>query len=456
MRIIIIGDGKVGYNLAEQLSGQNNDVVIVDKDPEALGKAIENLDVMCIKGSGLSTKILIDAGVRHADILIAATNSDEMNMVCCLTAKKIGAQHTIARIRDPEYADELSQLKADLELDLVINPEQAVALEISRLLKFPAAAKVDIFSKGRVEMVEVKATKDMSIVNIPLRKISHRLTANVLIGAVYRDGRVLIPKGDFVIKENDLIYIVGDPAKVYNFCKNIGIYVHKVKNVMVMGGGRAAYYLAQYLDEMRIKVKILERDWDRCIKLAELLPHALIINGDGTDDQTLDAENLDEMDAFISLTGDDEDNLFCAILAKRLGVPKVVAKIYRTNYLDMIGGMGLDNVVSPKHITAEYILEYVRGLENAMGNPVKTLYRIIDDKAEAMEFIASGNVTFLDVPLRYLKMVEGVLIAAIVRRNEIIIPHGDDVIKIDDSVILISTAIQINDLNDVLESRQDR
>lgn len=451
MKIIIIGDGKLGFHLAENLSKENNDVIIIDKNPEALKRADEYLDVMCIKGNGLSTRILLEAGVKEADLLIASTASDEMNMVCCLTAKQLGAMHTIARIRDPEYADELSQIRSDLNLDMVINPEQAVAGEIARLLEFPPAMNVELFAKGRVEMVEMKITSDMSIANMRLQDISKRISPSILIGSVLRGDDVIIPKGDFVIKEGDTIHIVGQPSKVFRFCTRIGVHVQKIKNVMIMGGGKIAYYLAKYLDEMEIKVKIIEIDRERCIELTELLPNVLVIHGDGSDEIILQSENLSDMGAFISITGRDEDNLIAALLAKQNGVQKVIAKINRVNYAGVIKGMGIDNVVSPKLIIANHILRYVRGLQNAMGNPVDKLYRVMGDRVEVVEFTANKFTSFLDSPLKNLKVVGGVLVAAIVRKNEIIIPHGNDAIKIGDKVILIAKDKILTDLNDMVE-----
>lgn len=452
MKIIIIGDGKVGYSLAENLSKENNDITIIDKSSEALKKASEFLDVLCIKGNGLSVNILLEAGVKEADLLIAATSSDEMNMVCCLTAKKLGAHYTIARIRDPEYANELSILKADLGLDMVINPEQAAANEIARLLRFPSAANVEIFAKGRVELVELKVTQGMAVIGLQLKDIFNKVSSSVLIGAVLREDEVIIPSGEFKIRENDIIYVVGRPSAVSNFCKRIGIFNQKVKNVMVVGGGRIAYYLAKYLDESEMKVKIIEIDHERCVELSELLPNTLIICGDGSDDTVLQSENLRDMGAFVSVTGRDEENLMSALLAKQSGVQKVVAKINRINYSGIIKNMGIDSVVSPKMIITNHIIRYVRGLKNALGNPVETLYKIIGDQAEAIEFTVNKSTRFLNIPLRNLKMVKGVLVAAIVRKNEIIIPHGKDVIKLGDSVILIAKDKQFSDLNDIIAS----
>lgn len=450
MKIIIIGDGKVGYSLAESLSKENNDVTIIDKNPEALRKASENLDVMCIKGNGVSTKILMEADVKRADLLIAATTSDEMNMVCCLTAKKLGALHTIARIRDPEYANELSVLKADLGLDMVINPEQAAANEIAKLLSFPSAANIESFSKGRVQLVEIKVTEGLSIIGMKLKDISSRISSSILIGAVLRDEEVIIPGGEFEIKENDIIYVIGRPSNNFHFCKLIGKHVHKIKNAMIVGGGRIAFYLARYLDEIGMKVKIIEIERAKCVTLSELLPNALIIHGDGSDDTLLHSENLSDMDAFVSLTGRDEENLMSALLAKQCGVTKVVAKINRINYSGVIKNMGIDSVVSPKLITANNIVRYVRGLKNAMGNQIQTLHKIIGDQAEAIEFLASKSTRFLNIPLKNLNISKGVLVAAIVRKHEIIIPHGNDVIKAGDSVILIAKNKKFSDLNDII------
>jgi trk system potassium uptake protein TrkA len=450
MKIIIIGDGKVGYALAENLSKEDNDVTIIDKDPEPLKKASEYLDVMCIKGNGVSTKILMEAGVSDADLLIAATTSDEMNMVCCLTAKKLGAHHTIARIRDPEYASELSALKRDLGLDMVINPEHACANEIGRVLSHPAAVNVEPFAKGRVELVEVKVVEGMPLIGMKLKDISGKITSSILIGAVLRDEEVIIPNGEFQINENDTIYVIGKPYNVFDFCSRVGIYNNKVRNVMIIGGGRIAYYLAQYLDEAGMKSKIIEIDRERCYELSELLPNTLIIHGDGSEETVLNSENLSDMDAFVAVTGRDEENLLASLYAKRCGVHKIIAKINRINYASLIKDMGIDSIVSPKQITADDIIKFVRGLKNAMGNPVETLYRIINGKAEAIEFVAGQTTRFLNIPLRDLKLKEGILVAGIVRKNEIIIPHGKDVIKLGDSVILIVKDNQFSDFNDIV------
>lgn len=453
MKIIIIGDGKVGYSLAENLSTEDNDVTIIDKNPEALKKANEYLDVMCIRGNGVSTKILMEAGIEEADLLIAATASDEMNMVCCLTGKKLGADHTIARIRDPEYADELTLLKKELGLNLVFNPERAAAREIARMLRLPQAMNVEVFAKGLVEMVEIRVVEGMPITGMKIKHISSKISPYILIGAVLRDNTAIIPKGEFEVNTGDTIYVVGRPNFVSGFLKQIGLYSQKIKNVMITGGGRIGYYLAKSLEEAGMRIKIIEMDREKCLTLSELLPHAIIINGDGTDDTVLQSENLSDMGAFVTLTGRDEDNFMAALLARQAGVPKVVAKINRMNYINVIKNAGINSVINPSQITTNQILRYVRGMKNAIGNPIETLYRIVDNQAEAIEFCVNDATDILDIPLRKLEFIPDVLIAVLVRKNEIIIPHGDDVIKIGDSVIIITKNKSISSLNDIISRR---
>ena len=401
---------------------------------------------MTIRGNGVSASALVEAGVKNADIIIATTNSDELNMVCCMMAKKLGAQHTIARIRDPEYASELSQLMADLALDLVINPEQAVASEIVRLLEFPPAIDIETFANGRVIMAEMKVTEEMSIAGKALRDITQAGVSFVLIGAVLRGEDVVIPRGDFVLESGDIIYVVGRPSRVYDFSRRIGVHVQKINNVMILGGGRVAYYLAKTLSEMEIKVKIIEQTRARCEQLTDLLPRALVIHGDGTDEKLLMSENIGDMAAFIAVTGHDEDNVISALLAKQYGVKKVIAKISRAAYFSVIKNMPIDNVVSPKAITSNHILRYVRGLKNAVGNPVKTLYRLVGGRAEAAEFSVDHASPLIGRPLRDLPIAGGILIAAIVRGSQIIIPHGNDEIREGDSVILITKDKPLTDL----------
>ncbi len=450
MKIIIVGDGKVGYSLAEGLSKEDNDVTIIDKNSQALQKASDNLDVMCIKGSGGSAQILQAAGVQEADLLVAATSSDEMNMVCCLIGKKLGAAATVARIRDPEYAHELAGIKRDLGLDMIINPEQAAAGEIARQLRFSSSANVDVFARGRAELVEIRVTAEMVLANMSLYEMHSHFSMGVLVGAVEREGQVFIPNGESVLQAGDTIYMVGRPSNISDFCKRVGMHTQKVKDAMIIGGGRVAYYLSRYLAETGIKVKIIEIDPQRCNELAELLPGTLIICGDGSDDSFLRSENLGDMDAFVAVTGRDEENLLNALMAKQSGVPKVVAKANRINYAHVIEGLGIDSVVAPKQIVTNHIIKYVRGLKNAMGNKVETLYKIVGGRAEALEFTAGPSTSFLEMPLKELTLIPGVLLAAIVRGADVIIPHGSDAVRKGDSVIIVTTQENLTDLNQIV------
>ncbi len=445
MRVIIIGAGKVGYNLALELSKENHDVVIIDNDQGTLNRAEENLDVLCIKGNGVSTHILLEAGINYTDLLIAVTNSDEINMVCCLTGKKLGAPNTIARIRDPEYAHELTMLKEEIGLDMVINPEHAAADEIARNISFPAAVNVESFAKGRVKMIEIKVTEDMPIAGVKLKDMSSKIPHPILVGAVVRDGEVIVPNGEFQIEADDSIYILGNPSGIMNFFRGWSYHSQKVRNVMIVGAGRIAYYLTKLLYEMGAKVKIIEIDREKCTEFAELLPYTLIINGDGTDEELLLSENIGEMDVFISLTGMDEENLVSALIAKQNGAKRVVSKISRMNYMGVISKLGIDNVICPKIITTNQILKYVR------GNSIESLYRIVEGQAEILEFISKEDSEILNIPLKKLRLPKDVLVATIVRKDEVVIPRGNDIIKKGDRVIIIIKNNKINDLDELLK-----
>jgi trk system potassium uptake protein TrkA len=451
MKTIIIGCGRVGYNLAENLAEEDNEVVIVDKNAEVLKEAVENLDVMCINGNGVSTGVLLEAGVRDADLLIAATAGDEMNMICCLTAKRLGAKRTVARIRDTQYADELSKLKLDLELDMVINPEQEVAAEIGRMLQFPPALDVGVFAGNQVEMINIRVKKGLPIIDKKLKDLTPEYYANVLVGAALREDSAIIPDGGFVVRENDLLYIVGKPAMLYDFCLKCGIRAEKIKAAMIMGGGRIAYYLAKYLDSVNIKVKIIEKNYGQCEELAKQLPHAVIIHGDGSDGAVLEGEGVDKMSAFVAVTGHDEDNLIAAFFAKEFGVPKVVAKTSRPALPKIFKNSGIDNFVSPNEVTSNQILRFARGLKNAEGNPVNTLYKIVDGKAEAVEFTVGAGSRLANTPLKKLSLKKEVLIAAIARGGEILIPHGDDELKLGDFVVIITKNMFLADLDGIAD-----
>ena len=450
MKIIIIGTGKVGFSLAEQLLNEKHDITIVDTQDSALRRATDALDIMSVKGNGVSTDTLREAGAEDADLLVAATNSDEVNMVCCLTAKHLGAKYTIARIRNPEYNLGLHELKKNMGIDMVINPENATAVEISRLLRFPSAANIETFCRGRVELMGFRLQEGDFLVNQPLHALSAQVKQlSLLVCAVDRDGEVTIPNGSFVPQVGDKLYLIGRPTSLDQFFRLLGRYSPKVKTVFIVGGGKISVYLTAILEKMKMRVKIVELSEKRCRLVSEMMPRTTVICGDGTDQELLESERMSAADAFVALTDRDEDNLIISLYAMQQGMHKVVTKCNRQNYTGMARAVGRDSVISPKLITAAQILQLVRGMQNSQGSVMNTLYRIADGKTEAMEFTVGPSTRHLNVPLRDLHLHKGILIAVIMRDGEIIIPEGSSCIQEGDSVIIISRDRPIQDLNDI-------
>ena len=453
MKIVIVGNGKVGFSLAEQLVREKYDVVIVDLREDTLRRAADALDIMSVKGNGISAATLIEAGAPDADLLVAATNSDEINMVCCLTAKHLGAKYAIARIRNPEYNTGLSDLKRNMGIDMVINPENATAVEISRLLRFPPAANIETFCRGRVELIGFRLLEEDFLVNRPLHALSDQVKQlSLLFCAVERPGgEVVIPNGSFVPQAGDKLYLIGRPSSLDQFFRLLGRYSPKVKSVFIVGGGKISLYLSAVLEKMQMQVKIVELSEARCRFLSELLPHSTIICGDGTDQELLESERMTASDAFVALTDRDEDNLILSLYAMQKGVQKVVTKSNRQNYAGIAQTIGLDSVISPKLITAAQILQVVRGMQNSQGSVMNALYRIADGAAEAMEFTVTASTRHLGTPLRDLSLKPGILVAVVARGGEIIIPEGSTSIQEGDSVILISRDRRLQDLNDIYD-----
>ena len=452
MRILIVGDGKVGHTLAEELISEGHNVVIIDRNDDVVRKADDMLDAMCIHGNGANAKTLLDANVDKADIVVAATASDETNMLCCLIAKRLGAKYTIARIRDPEYNESLTLLQHELGLDMTINPERATALEISQLLRFPYASDIETFAKGHVELVAFRAQEGDVIVGHPLKELParHPTLPRVLYCAVERDGAVTIPNGDFVIRVGDLVHVAGELVTVTNFFRVMGRNAKRVKNVMLLGGGRISYYLARLLSPAGIHVTMFEINEEKAAALSEQLPHVDVIAGDGTDQELLEQENIAGMDAFISLSDRDEENLMTGLYAQQLGVQKVVVKNNRLAYNGVINSLGIDSLVSPRIITCNMLLRYVRARVNGGGTSVEKLYKLVDGKAEALEFIARKEDPYIGVPLKELDVRRGTLVAIILHKGKVIIPFGNDVIQAGDSVVIIANTSGITDLNEVI------
>ena len=452
MKIIIVGDGKVGFTLAEHLSQEKHDITVIDTNDDALKRASEALDVMCVKGNGASISALRESGVDTADVIIAATSMDEVNMVCCLTAKRLGAKYTIARVRNVEYALELSTLKKELGIDLVINPENATAVEIARLLRFPPAANIETFYRGRVELISFRVQEDDFLVGHPLSAQAHRLQElPMLFCAAEREGEVIIPDGSFVPQAGDRLYIIGQPVGLNAFFKMLGRYTPKIKDVFLVGGGRITHYLAAILENLGMRVKVVEKQMERCRHLSEVLPRTTVICGDGTDEELLESENIANADAFIALTDRDEDNLIISLYAMQQGLSKVIVKSNRQNYVGIAQAVGLDSVISPKLITANQILQVVRGIKNSKGSVMNALYKIANGSAEAMEFVANETTRHLGVALKDLRLKRGILVAVLVHQSRIIIPDGSSSIQNGDTVIIVSRNQHILDINDIYE-----
>lgn len=452
MKIVIIGDGKVGYKLAKQLSEENYDIVMIDSNAKKLKEAMNKLDIFCITGDGVSVEVQREADVPNADLLIACASTDELNMLSCLIARRLGAKHTIARVRNPIYYQQIDILKEDLRLSMAVNPELTVAGEISRVLIFPEVSKMETFVKGRVELVEFTLSECNSVVGKSLAEIYKAYKIKILVCAVQRDQEVFIPDGEFVLRAGDKLHIAASHNEIEDFFKKIGNRKNKVKKVMICGGGHVGYYLAKQLCTLGMQVKIIEMNLARCETLLELLPDEVtVINGDGTDHELLDEEGLSDTDAFVSLTGMDEENIITALYAKTKGVGKIVAKVNEDSRAQMVEKLSITSIVSTKSATADAILGYVRARQNSYASAnVETMYRLVEGKVEALEFIVKQETKYTGVPLKDLQTKPNNLIACIGRKRKIIIPHGKDCILPGDSVIVVTKDRKIQDIKDIL------
>lgn len=455
MQIVIIGFGKLGSSLAGRLIQEGHDVTVIDRSEAVIQKGMDTVDAMFIKGSGVSEGTLTEANVQYADIVIATTIGDEINMLACLTAKKLGAQYTIARIRDPEYLDSLTFLQKELDIDYVINPERSTAREISRMLRFPFAGNIETFARGRVEMVDFRAEEGDPVVGIPVRDIyqKHRSLPRVLLCGVERDGSAIIPKGDFVIQPGDRVHVVSDAATITAFFNDLGRDMATIRSVMIMGGSRITYYLASMLLGMHIKVTVIELNPEKARTLSEMLPDANIIEGDGTDQELLETEGLSDTHAFITLSDRDEENLMAGFYAINRKVKKVIVKSGRDNYSSIMSDMGLDSIISVKTVACNTILRTVRARASRSFSSVERVYRLMNGMAEALEFIPNADELYLHIPLKSLNIAQDCLIAVIVREGQVRIPFGNDTIEAGDHVVVISKRMGISSLNEVIRRR---
>ena len=460
MKIVIIGDGKVGHKLTTQLSEENYDVVLIDQNEGKLKEAVNELDIFCITGNGADVEVQRQADVPHADLVIACASTDELNMLSCLLAKRLGARHTIARVRNPIYYRQIDLLKEDLHLSMAVNPERAAANEISRVLLFPETSKVETFMKGRVELVEFVVRENSALAGLSLAEVYRKFQIKILVCAVKRGKEIYIPDGNFVLEKGDKMHIVAAHQNLKSFFRALGHRNAKVKKVLICGGVTGESFenlvypefnLAMQLLQVGMQVKIIEQNIKRCEELCELLPKATIINGDAADHELLVEEGINEADALIALTGMDEENIIMALFAKLQGVNKIVAKVNEDSRAQMVEGLGIDSIVSAKSATADAIMSYVRARNESASNAnVESVYQLLGGKVEALEFIVKCECSFTNVPLRELRTKKNNLIACIGRKRRIIIPNGEDHLEVGDSVVVV-TMDHVDKFSDILE-----
>lgn len=451
LKIIIVGCGKVGTTLISRLCAEGHDITVIDKDKDVVRDICETYDVLGVVGNGSSYKVQMEAGIDKANLIIAVTASDELNILCCTMAKKVGKCSAIARVRTPDYADELHYLREKLGLSIIINPELETANEIARLLKFPAALSINSFARGQVEMITFKIPEGNMICGMPLYELQQKFPFQVLICAVEREGNLVIPNGSYVLSAGDVVSYVSTIKNAHNFFKKIGLKTHRVSNSFIVGGGKTSYYLAKQLLDTGIEVKIIEKDMARCEELSSLLDKAMVIYGDGSDEKLLEREGFSQAESFIPLTGMDEENILLTLHAKRSPDTKVITKVNRISFNNVIDSLELGSVVYPKYITAETIIAYVRAKKNSIGSNVETLYHIFGDRAEAIEFKIQAGSPVVGIPLKDLRLKKNLLVACISREGRVIIPGGSDTISVGDRVVVVTMESGFKDIADVLD-----
>lgn len=450
MNILIVGCGKAGSTLAETLCSEGHNVTVMDSDPEIVRSLVDNNDIQGVAGNGLIVRDLQEAGVEDANIIIAMTDSDETNIMCCLIARKLRARHSVARVRNPMYAEQMVFMREELGLSMMINPEYQTANDIARMLRYPNAIHVETFAKGRMELAELKITPGGIMDGLTLSSLPSRLKLRFLVCAVKRGEDIVIPDGSYTLQGGDRIYITALHSELSKFYKQVGD-VKRVKSCIIVGGGRIGYYLVRQLLELGIQVKVIEQNRERCDQLSEWYPKAEVIHADGTDQDILMEEGLAKSDACIMLTGIDEENIILSLYASTIGVDKVVTKINRSSLLSISESVGLENIISPKEITAELVLQYVRAKQNAENSNIITLYRLAENKLEAIEFVVRSEAKYINVPLKALHINSGFLIAGIIRGSKRIIPSGDDVLRLNDSVVVVTTNRKITSLDEMFQ-----
>ena len=451
LNIIIVGIGKVGGTLVEQLSKEGNDITIIDKNPNAVQAMSSLYDVMGVVGNGASYSVQMEAGIENCDLFIAVTESDELNLLCCTVAKRVSNCSAIARVRTPDYSKEVEYLREKLGLTMIINPDLESAKEVARILYLPATLEVNSFAHGQAEMVKFKIPEGNILVNLPISQLGKAISHKVLICAVERDGEVYIPSGNFILEEGDIISYVANRKVAKQFLNALGFNTRQVKNTMIIGGGTSTQYLADKLLHSGVAVKIIEKDRARCEELSLLLPKAIIINGDGTDEELLKEEGIHSAESFVPLTGIDEENIMLTLFARQVSNAKVVTKINHITFKDVINSLDLGSVIYPRYITSEAIIAYARAKKNSLGSNIETLYHMFDSRVEAIEFRVQNSSKVTNTPLMELSLKKNLLITFINRNGSIIIPSGQDSIKVGDTVMIVTTHTGFNDILDILE-----
>ena len=450
LKIIIVGCGKVGANLVDQLSKEGHDITVIDKKAEKIQDITNIYDVMGLVGNGASYSTQMEAGIEETDLIIAVTDSDELNLLCCTVAKRVGKCAAIARVRTPDYSEETGYLREQLGLAIIINPELEAAREVARILYLPTALEVNSFAHGQAELVKFKVPEGNLLNGLSLAYLGKNITNDILICAVERNGEVYMPNGDFVLHSGDVVSFVSERHIARDFLKQIGLATRQVKDTMIIGASKAAYYLAKELLNMGISVKIIEKEKENCESLSVKLPKAIIINGDGTDPDILKEEGIETVQSFIPLTGIDEENIMLTLYAKQVSKAKVVTKINRVNYKQVINNLDLGSLVYPKYITSEAIIAYVRAKKNSMGSNIETLYHMFDSRVEAIEFIVEENSKVSGVPIKDLKLKKDVLISFINHNGHIIIPTGNDEIEDGDTVMIVTKNTGFTGIDDIV------
>lgn len=451
LHIIIAGCGKVGSALTEQLSKEGHDITVVDQDVSKVAELTNLYDVMGITGNGASYNVQMEAGIENCDLIIAVTDSDELNLLCCTVAKKAGDCAAVARVRTPDYSRDITYLREKLGLTMIINPDLEAARETARILYLPTALEVNSFAHGQTEMVKFKLPAGNILVGKSVMELGRDICSDILICVIQRGDEIYIPDGSFVMEEGDIISFVASRSHIRGFLKNIGFKTKQVKNTMIVGGGKSAYYLAENLINMGIDVKLIEKDRKRCDELSILLPKAIIINGDGTDQELLMEEGIERAESFVPLTGIDEENIMLNLFAKQVSEAKVITKINRMTFKNVIGKLDLGSVIYPRIITSEAIIAYVRAKNNSQNSNIETLYHMFDSRVEAIEVRVDEASAVTSKTLSELRLKKNLLVCSIYRRGKVIIPSGQDQINLGDTVIVVTTHKRFNDIKDILE-----